>query len=87
MAEKEGQFEKTGKDIRKISQIFNSMVKILQDFDYFGNIMTQRIWLGLAQGVPRPTTQEPGGSQRAYCTVTVYYHPPTTWVGRISFLF
>ena len=32
----------------------------------------QRIWLGLAQGVPRAITPEQGGSQRAYCTAVVY---------------
>ena len=32
----------------------------------------QRIWLGLAQGVPRPITLELGGSQRAYCTAAIY---------------
>ena len=32
----------------------------------------ERMWLGLAQGVPRPITLEPGESQRAYCTAAVY---------------
>ena len=45
-----------------------------------------RIWLGLAQGVPRPITLELGGSQRAYCTELVSTSNPLQ-LGMFYFIF